>query len=123
MNDYGKELILDIWDADPRRFTRPEIKRFMATLCDKIQMERAELHFWDYQGAPEAYRKAPEHLQGTSAVQFITTSTIVIHALDTLRRVYLNVFSCKDFVAADVTKVALRHFGGHVVKVSFLGRK
>lgn len=121
---YGKELILDIWDADPRRFTRTNIQHFLATLCDRIEMQRADLHFWDYEGASAAtYRKAPAHLKGTSAVQFITTSNVTIHTLDELRRVYLNVFSCKDFTANDAIEVALRYFGGHVVQVSFLERK
>ena len=31
--------------------------------------------------------------------QFILTSTIVIHTLDLMRAVYVNIFSCKEFDA------------------------
>ena len=60
-------------------------------------MTRCELHFWDDVGvAPEEQQTSP-HTKGTSAVQFILTSTIVIHTLDLMSAVYINVFSCKEF--------------------------
>ncbi|RPI82219.1 MAG: SET domain-containing protein-lysine N-methyltransferase [Nitrosopumilales archaeon] len=46
--------------------------------------------FWhDYSETP--------HLKGVSVMQFISTSNIVIHALDLLKTVFINIFSCKDF--------------------------
>jgi len=65
-------------------------------------MEREELHFWDYDNEEKEF--LPPHLKGTSAVQFIRTSNIVIHTLDDLNKVFLNIFSCKPFddeVASD----------------------
>ncbi len=66
-------------------------------------MVRGPLHFWDYQCDEcgyfdkEDYDKAEDHVKGISAIQFIQTSSIVIHTLDVLKAVYLNVFSCKLF--------------------------
>ena len=97
MNDYGKELILDLHYCNPEKFTRTYIRKYFIGLCKLIEMERCDTHFWDYKGESEEYDKAPDHLKGTSAIQFISTSNITIHTLDILRRVYLNIFSCKDF--------------------------
>ena len=64
MEDYGKELILDLYDCDSLRFTRKHIGDFFKQLCELIDMEREDLHWWDYEGEPEEYDKAPEHLKG-----------------------------------------------------------
>ena len=99
MNSYGKELILDLHNCNSEKFNRKDIAQYFKVLCDeKINMERCDLHWWDYEDEEqEVYDNAPAHLKGTSAVQFIQTSDIVIHTLDDLKRVYVNIFSCKDF--------------------------
>lgn len=122
--NYGKELILDLHDCDATTYCdREHIQMFMEDLCDLIDMERGPLHFWDYEGLPEDYDAAPAHLKGTSAVQFIMTSSIVIHALDDMRQVYLNVFSCKDFDFTVVTAFAAQRFGGTVVTSQLVDRR
>ena len=106
---YGKELILDMHDCDPTRFTKLRIEAFMITLCEKIDMEREDLHFWT-----ELDTTMPDHLFGISACQFIRTSNIVIHTLGRMRRIYLNIFSCKDFDAYEAEGVATKFFKGVV---------
>ena len=124
MKPYGKELILDLHHCDPTTYaTRDQIESFIADLCAAIDMKREDLHWWDYEGEPAEYEAAPAHLKGTSAVQFITTSTIVIHTLDDLRRVYINIFSCKDFDAGAVMRMAVGHFKGEIVGQTELDRK
>jgi S-adenosylmethionine/arginine decarboxylase-like enzyme len=79
----------------------------MEAICEAIDMEREDLHFWDYEGVPAEERTTQPHLLGTSAVQFITTSNITIHTLELLKTVYVNIFSCKSFdkeVAEKVTR-------------------
>ena len=89
---------------------------FLVELCDDIIfMERQDLHFWDYQDDPEGYKKAPDHLKGTSSVQFISTSDIVIHTVDVMKNVHLNIFSCKDFEEAEVIDFAEKWFKGSVL--------
>uniref|UniRef100_A0A6H1Z9Q3 Putative S-adenosylmethionine decarboxylase n=1 Tax=viral metagenome TaxID=1070528 RepID=A0A6H1Z9Q3_9ZZZZ len=97
--DYGKELIIDLHECDISTFTRKSIRNYLKQLCDEIIfMERADFHWWDYHGmSGKEYRKIPAHLKGISAVQFIMTSTIAIHTLDDLQKVFINIFSCKDF--------------------------
>ncbi len=96
---YGQELVLDLHGCDVRRFTREHIAEFLAELCDLIGMERCDLHFWDDLGVPEDEQQTDPRTKGTSAVQFILTSTIVIHTLTDLEVAYVNVFSCEPFDA------------------------
>ena len=123
MTNYGKELILDIHGCKPARDdTRDKIEGFMIVLCAQIEMIRAELHFWDYQGEQEEYDAAPPHLKGTSAVQFIMTSSIVIHTLDQLSAVYVNIFSCKEFDAEIAEKFTVEWFGAGDCSARFIER-
>ena len=93
------------------------------SLCDRIDMRRCDLHWWDDVGvAPEEQQTDP-HLKGTSAVQFILTSNITIHTLDLLGTVYLNVLSCKAFDAQIAVDAALEYFGGEVVQRLLIVRK
>ncbi len=94
---YGKELILDCYGCDPSLFTRKHLRRFFKGFVALLDMERGTLHFWDDVGVPEEERQTRLETKGTSAVQFILTSNITAHCLDLLGRVYVNVFSCKDF--------------------------
>lgn len=116
MNTYGKELILDVYDCNSAKFNRKDIEQYFKTLCDdKIDMIRCDLHWWDFEGEQELYDAAPPHLKGTSAVQFIQTSNIVIHTLDDLGRVYINIFSCKDFDETVAREFTEKTFEGHTI--------
>ena len=114
MEPYGHECIIDVHECTVQ-FTRASIEKFCIELCELIDMEREDLFFWDYDGDPEGYAAAPPHLKGISAVQFIKTSNITLHTLDELRRLYLNVFSCKLFDAAEVRRFVQQWTGGTIV--------
>lgn len=122
MDDYGKELILDLHDCNSKNFTREIIERYLEVLCDSIGMERQDLHWWDYLDTPELKAKAESHLVGTSVIQFITTSNITIHTLDLMNRMYFNLFSCKDFDADHVARFTKVTFGGKIVNVQVIRR-
>ena len=96
---YGNELILDLHGCNPAKFTRKDLNKFFSELCELIDMKKCEVHFWDDVGVPEEDRQTESHTKGTSAVCFILTSTIVVHTLDLLKAVYVNIFSCKEFDA------------------------
>ena len=120
--DYGKELIIDIHNCKVL-FTRKMLKRFFKKLCKLIDMEREDLHFWDYKGMPEEYKAAPAHLKGITAVQFIKTSNITIHTLDQMCRVYINIFSCKGFNSLKASDFCENYFSGTVVNFVEVQRK
>ena len=107
---YGQELILDLHGCNVSTFTRKAIERYCAELCELIGMERCDLHFWDDVGVSEDEQQTDPKTKGTSAVQFILTSTIVIHALDLMKTVYVNIFSCKEFDADEAAKFTANWF-------------
>ena len=107
---YGIELILDLYGCNVRTFNRIAIEKCFIELCDLIEMERCDLHFWDDIGVSEEERQTNPMTIGTSAVQFILTSTIVIHTLEVLRSAYINVFSCKEFDSQAATEFLVRWF-------------
>ncbi len=117
---YGQECILDVHDSC--MFDREKIEHFCVALCDLLGMVREDLVFWDYADDPEEYEKAPPHLKGTSAVQFIRTSSITIHSLDDMKRLYLNIFSCRPFDSLAVRRFVCEFTGGRVVNFTVLTR-
>ncbi len=121
-SNYGWELILDLHGCNPATFTRDHLDRFFTEFCDLIDMEKCEVHFWDDVGVEEEEQQTSPHTKGTSAVCFILTSTIVVHTLDLLEAVYVNIFSCKAFdpdAAADFTK---KWFEAESCERSFINR-
>lgn len=122
MEKYGIELILDMHECDPETFTRESIRTYFEKLCVLIDMQREDLHFWDDIGLPEEEKQTSPHTQGTSAVQFILTSSIVIHALDQLKSVYINVFSCKDFDPKVAEEFSVKWFAAGDCSARFIER-
>jgi S-adenosylmethionine/arginine decarboxylase-like enzyme len=122
INHFGEELILDIKGCDISTFNRASLKKFFVELCYLIDMDREDLHFWDYEGDEEGYEAAPVHLKGTSAIQFIKTSNITVHTLDVMRTIYLNIFSCKSFNKDTVREFTEAFFDGKVTNEVFVRR-
>ncbi len=119
---YGYELILDLHGCDPATFTRASIDWYFDTVCMAIDMVKCERYFWDDDGVPPEEQQTSPHTKGTSAVQFILTSSIVIHTLDLLETAYINIFSCKAFdrnVAEEITK---EWFGAKDCRATFIER-
>ena len=114
MKPYGKELILDIHDCDSSTFTRENIRNYFKELCILIDMKRSKLFWWDDWGVSPEEQETEPHIKGTTAVQFIRTSTITIHTLDLMKNVYLNIFSCKDFDTNVAREFSQEWFKGKV---------
>ena len=74
-------------------------------------MEPCELHFWDDLGVAEEEQQTHPKTKGTSAVQFILTSTIVIHTLVLMKAAYVNIFSCKEFETDAAASFTAEWFG------------
>jgi len=119
---YGFELIMDLHSCDPNTFNRKSLDGYFEKLCKAIKMRKCERYFWDDVGVPEEEKQTSPHTKGSSAIQFILTSSIVIHTLDLLEAVYVNIFSCKEFdrrVAEEITK---EWFGANGCKTHFIER-
>lgn len=122
MKPYGYELILDLHGCDVTTFNRESLREFFKKLCDEIEMTRCELHFWDDVGVPIEEKQTSPHTKGTSAVQFILTSTVVVHTLDLLEAVYINIFSCKEYDKAKAEKLTCDWFKSKKCTTHFIER-
>jgi S-adenosylmethionine decarboxylase len=120
---YGYELILDLHRCDTSKFNRESLQDFFVQLCRVIEMEPCELHFWDDVGVPDEEKQTSPHTKGTSAVQFILTSTIVVHTLDLLEAVYVNVFSCKHFDSEAARRFVESWFAAQECESHFIKRR
>ncbi len=123
MKSYGKELILDLHNCNPATFNRKSIKQYFEQLCAQIEMEPCKLSWWDDHGVSPKEQQTEPHLKGTTAVQFIMTSNIVIHTLDLLGAVYINIFSCKDFDSDVAADFSTKWFKGKIVNSHIIDRK
>jgi S-adenosylmethionine/arginine decarboxylase-like enzyme len=113
---------MDLHGCDVSRFNRESLDGYFEKVCKAIDMQKCERYWWDDVGVPEEERQTSPHTKGTSAVQFILTSTIVIHTLDLLKAVYVNIFSCKPFDREVAEQVTKEWFGANGCRTHFIER-
>lgn len=124
MKPYGHELVLDLSNCSTEKFNRKDITEFFEELCSLIDMEREDLYFWDYEGVTEEEIPYDQpHLMGISAVQFITTSNITIHTLNLLQKIFVNIFSCKEFNEKKAEVFTKKYFSAGNITSRFLVRE
>lgn len=112
---YGQELILDIHGVAMDKFTLPMIREFASKLCDELGMRKGPQHEWGEAkdlGNPEEKPKS----NGLSLVQFLYSSSITIHAIDELGKVFINIFSCQPFDSQAAKAFCLTMFEGRLAK-------
>ncbi len=119
---YGFELILDLHDCDVSKFNRASLYKYFTKVCKAIDMKQCKVYFWDDEGLPPEERQTSPHTKGTSAVQFILTSSLVVHTLDLLRAVYINLFSCKTFDKEVAEQLSKEWFGAKECRTRFIER-
>ena len=85
---YGMEVILDCYGCNRKLFYKKHLKRYFKGLVEEIDMQAADRYF---------FREST----GLCAIQFIETSNITVHCHNKLKRLYVNIFSCKEFDAYD----------------------
>lgn len=103
---WGVAASIDIYDCNPETIRdADEIKRFVAELCELIQMKRfgetQVVHFGE-----------DEKVAGFSMTQLIETSLISAHFANQTNATYLDVFSCKPYDTEVVARFAQAFFGG-----------
>ncbi len=107
---WGIASSIDVYDCDHQKIRDAElIRRFVAELCDLIEMKRfgetQVVHFGE-----------DERVAGFSMVQLIETSLISAHFANLTNTVYLDVFSCKPYDPQIVQTFAQSFFsGGHSI--------
>ena len=102
---WGTLAAIDLHGGDRARLADPDsIRRFVPTVIAAIGM-RAH-------GALMIDRFGDDELEGWSAMQFIETSSITIHADEVFGRCFIDVFSCRPFDPDAAAAIAVEHFGG-----------
>jgi S-adenosylmethionine/arginine decarboxylase-like enzyme len=105
---WGLLAAISLHGCDRERLADPEsIRRFVPVVIDAIGM-RAH-------GALALERFGDGELEGWSAMQFIETSSITLHADEVFGRCFVDVFSCKPFDPDVAAEIAVEHFGGIAV--------
>lgn len=104
-NFYGYELVLELFDCDLKRLTSKKyIQEFVDGMCKTIGMEKhGPLH-------AERYMGGGIWGKGFSFFQFITTSSITGHFIETDRTAFINVFSCNTFNVKKADSFARKFF-------------
>ena len=120
---YGQELLLDLHGCRPEQMTRRRLRKFFLDLCALTKVKAGKRAWWDYFWWPEFLtRDEDPRIFGTSAVQFILTSNITVHALPRMGRVYINLFSCDEFDADSAAELCSAYFGGTIKALHKLRR-
>ncbi len=95
--------VISLYHCHPRYIKTPKIiRRFIVTLCKKIEMKR--------HGPTLVERFAEGPLEGCSAMQFIETSSVTVHFDETENRAFIDIFSCKYFNPRVAEKFAKSFF-------------
>lgn len=98
--DWGQLLILDLHQCNNDILTsEKKLKEFASKICKEINMKPF--------GEPLIKKFGEKKLKGYSLMQFIETSSVVIHADQFGDRVFIDIFSCKSFdikTAAEFSK-------------------
>jgi S-adenosylmethionine/arginine decarboxylase-like enzyme len=102
---WGMLAAIDLHGCERRRLEDPNtIRRCVPSVIEAIGM-RAH-------GPLRLERFGDGELEGWSAMQFIETSSITIHADEVSGRCFLDVFSCRPFDPQIAATIAVAHFGG-----------
>jgi S-adenosylmethionine/arginine decarboxylase-like enzyme len=102
---WGTLAAIDLHGCDHGSLADPEcIRAFVPAVIQAIGMKA--------HGPLALERFGTGELEGWSAMQFIETSTIVVHADEVAGRCFVDVFSCRPFDPESAAAVAVDHFGG-----------
>ncbi len=116
--DYGQELILDLYGCNLKKISSGrDIKRFVTELCDHV------IHMKRY-GKPLVPHFGHDNpvTAGYSLVQFIETSSVTAHFSEYKRSVYLNIFSCALFDPKKTTQFCKTFFDAKRVESHLIKR-
>jgi S-adenosylmethionine/arginine decarboxylase-like enzyme len=102
---WGMLAAIDLHGCERSRLEDPDtLRRLVPSLINAIGM-RAH-------GPLMLERFGDGELEGWSAMQFIETSSITVHADEVSGRCFVDVFSCRPFDSGAAAAVAVAHFGG-----------
>jgi len=99
---YGKELILDLEDCDPKIIrSKKKISEYSNQLCNLIKVKKYG------KAIIERFGFGKDFTAGYSLVQLLESSAVTGHFSELWNKAFINIFSCKLFdekKAIDFTK-------------------
>lgn len=102
---YGKELLLTLIDCNPKTLrSKRKIVAFTAQMCRVIGMKPYGKPFVGRFGLGRDFTA------GYSMVQLIETSSITGHFGELWNRIYLDIFSCKEYDEKKAAAFAKKYF-------------
>lgn len=116
-NLYGKELLLTLIDCDPAVLcSKQKITHFAKAMCKVIDMRPY--------GKPFVARfgLGKDFTAGYSMVQLIETSSITGHFSELWNRVYLDIFSCKEYDEKKALNFAKKYFAAKKIRAKVIYR-
>jgi len=100
---WGQLTVVDLYSCEKKLLTTPAvIKKFPTELCKLIKMK--------LYGKPVFKRLGKGRLEGYSLMQFIETSTIILHMDEFDNRAFIDIFSCKKFNGKTAVAFAKKYF-------------
>lgn len=119
---WGYQLIMNLGDCDPLSISNKENIEKCIKKCIKSTKLKA-LGNPIYKSLPPTHRVLEKHIDGISVVQFIETSSITMHFVNSEIAGFIDFFSCKKFDPAIVEKIIIDHFHPSSYSVRFLERR
>ena len=114
---WGQSASIDLFDCNRATLSDPLIiKAFIIGVIKSLGMQAHGPTHIDRFGDPQS------SLEGWSAMQFIETSSITLHADEMGNRCFIDIFSCKDFDASKACHFAKTCFQSKSEKISTLSR-
>lgn len=110
-NFNGQELIMDLYDCDPKIITsKKKIIEYINKICVAIKVKKF--------GPSRVERFGAESHWGTgySFFQFIEESSICGHFLENKNIAFINIFSCKPFSNQNAINFTNKFFKSKKVK-------
>lgn len=112
MNGYlpwGKSISIDLFDCNFELISQPEpIVRYINEVITVIDMVA--------HGPCNIERFGSGQLEGYSAMQFIETSSITVHCDEKDKRVFIDIFSCKEFDSSKARRFSQHFFRAKKMK-------
>lgn len=114
---WGILSCIDLYDCNPETIRDAiKIKRFVAQLCDLLEIKRfgetQVVHFGD-----------DERVSGFSMTQLVETSLVSAHFANLTNTTYLDVFSCKDYDPEKAANFAKNFFGAKKMRLQVVNRR
>lgn len=112
----GQLTVIDLKECDKNLVRdKKALDNFLRKICNVIDMKSY--------GNPIIKRFGKDKLRGYTGLQLIETSNIVVHLDEYENKVFIDIFSCKDFDAVKAKQFAKQFFHADKVKVKTIIRK